>query len=49
MVTWEQKSAKQTGRQGQESETRGKQGQTEEGQRWVRDRTEVSQGRGSEV
>ena len=30
----------ETGRQGQESETRGKQGQMERGQRWVGDKME---------
>ena len=39
----------ESGRQGQESETRGKQGQTEKGWRWDGDRMEVSWRRGLEV
>ena len=39
----------ETGRQGQEGGTRGKQGQMEDGQRWGRNRMEVNQRRGSEV
>ena len=39
----------ETGKQGQESETRGKQGQMERGQRWGREGTEVGQRRGLEV